>query len=65
MTDSRRIYSSLRTSSARCLRSGAAGAQFGRIEIIDGADAVVIYLGKTREKDTINRLIKSSPLSVL
>lgn len=62
ITDSRRIYSLLQTSSALCLRSSTAGAQFGQIEIIDGTDAVVICLG---EKETGKKKSKDSLLSVL
>lgn len=52
MTDSRRIYSSLQTSSARCLWSSTAGAQFGQIEIIDGTDAVWVISPGERKKIT-------------
>lgn len=61
ITDSRRIYSLLQTSSARCLRSSTAGAQFDQIKIIDGTDAVVICLGK-RKRD---KNLKEPPSSVL
>lgn len=60
INDSRRIYSLLQTSSARCFRSCTAGLL--RIEITDGTDAVVICLGEKRKEI---KFLKNPFLSVL
>lgn len=48
ITDSRRIYSLLHTSSVRCFRSSTAGLL--RTEITNDTDAVVICLGEKRKE---------------